>query len=150
VIESALRLVAGRAETKGQTLSAKIGENATPFADERAFKQILVNLLSNAVKFSPQGGAIDIACERLADGGVRLSVGDTGPGIPEDKVAQLFRPFERIDNSYQSGHSGTGLGLALVSGLVNLHGGRVWVENQKTGGLIAHVELPGRQIRAAA
>jgi two-component system cell cycle sensor histidine kinase PleC len=149
-IESALRLVAQRAETKGQTLSAKVGEGATPFADERAFKQILVNLLSNAVKFSPQGGAIDIACVQLADGGVRLSVGDTGPGIPEEKVAQLFRPFERADNSYQGGAGGTGLGLALVRGLVSLHGGRAWVENKKTGGLIAYVELPGRQVRAAA
>lgn len=149
-VEGALRLIAGRAELKGQTVSANIENGVTPFADERAFKQILVNLLSNAVKFSPQGGAIDVVCVRTADGGVRIAVGDTGPGIPEAKVAQLFRPFERIDNSYQSGAGGTGLGLALVRGLVNLHGGRVWVENKTTGGLIAHVELPPREVRAAA
>jgi two-component system cell cycle sensor histidine kinase PleC len=102
------------------------------------------------VKFSPQGGAIDVSCVRLGNGAVRLSVADTGPGIPEEKIAQLFRPFERVDNSYQSGAGGTGLGLALVRGLVTLHGGRVWVENKKSGGLIAHVELPGREVRAAA
>jgi two-component system cell cycle sensor histidine kinase PleC len=149
-IDGALRLIAGRAELKGQTLTASVEEGIAPFADERAFKQILVNLLSNAVKFSPQGGTIDVSCERMLDGGVHIAIGDTGPGIPEDKVAQLFRPFQRVDNSYQSGAGGTGLGLALVRGLVGLHGGRVWVENKKTGGLIAHVELPGREIRAAA
>lgn len=149
-IDGALRLVAGRVEAKNQTLAASVEDGVAPFADERAFKQILVNLLSNAVKFSPQGGAIEVNCTRIRDGGVHLAVGDTGPGIPEDKVAQLFRPFERVDNSYQSGAGGTGLGLALVRGLVNLHGGRVWVENKQTGGLIAHVELPGREMRAAA
>jgi two-component system cell cycle sensor histidine kinase PleC len=149
-VESAMRLVAVRAEQKGQTLNANVGKDVTPFADERALKQILVNLLSNAVKFSPQGGTIDVVCVHLRDGGVRLSVGDTGPGIPEDKIAQLFRPFERVDNSYHSGTGGTGLGLALVRGLVNLHGGRVWVENKKAGGLIAHVELPDREARVAA
>ncbi|MFM9865583.1 MAG: sensor histidine kinase, partial [Micropepsaceae bacterium] len=150
VIESALRLVAHRAEQKKQTLIASIDENITPFADERAFKQILVNLLSNAVKFSPEGGAIDVACRRLGDGGVRLSIGDSGPGIPDGKIAKLFRPFERVDNSYQNGAGGTGLGLALVRGLVGLHSGRVWVENKPSGGLLAHVELPGRELRAVA
>lgn len=149
-IEAAIRLVAHRAEQKGQTLSATIADGIVPFADERAFKQILVNLLSNAVKFSPNGGTIDLVCARGGQDGVRLSIGDTGPGVPEDKVATLFRPFERIDNSYGSGTGGTGLGLALVRGLVTLHGGRVWVENKKSGGLIAHVELPGREVRAAA
>lgn len=149
-VESALRLVARRAELKSQSLSAKIEDGVTPFADERAFKQIIVNLLSNAVKFSPVGGLIEIACAQASDGGVRLSISDTGPGIPEDKVSHLFRPFERVDNSYQSGAGGTGLGLALVRGLVNLHGGRVWVENKQTGGLVAHVELPSRGVRAAA
>jgi len=150
VVDGALRLVTQRAESKSQTLTANVDAKFAPFADERAFKQILVNLLSNAVKFSPEGGRIDIGCKPTQGGGLHLTVGDTGPGIPEDKIAQLFRPFERVDNSYQSGNAGTGLGLALVRGLVNLHGGRVWVENKKTGGLLVHVELPGREVRAAA
>lgn len=150
VIESALRLVAHRAEEKAQTLAADLDAGITPFADERAFKQILVNLLSNAVKFSPEGGAIGVACRRLGDGSVRITVSDSGPGIPEDRVASLFRPFERVDNSYGSGAGGTGLGLALVRGLVALHGGRVWVENKASKGLLAHVELPGRELHAVA
>jgi two-component system cell cycle sensor histidine kinase PleC len=150
VIDSALRLIANRADEKSQTLNADLDAGITPFADERAFKQILVNLLSNAVKFSPQGGAIDVVCRRLNDGGVRITIGDSGPGIPDDKIASLFRPFERVDNSYGSGAGGTGLGLALVRGLVALHGGRVWVENKSPTGIFAHVELPGRELRAVA
>ncbi len=150
VIESALRLVAHRAEEKGQSLTADLDNAITPFADERAFKQILVNLLSNAVKFSPKGGDIGVACRRVGDGGVVITVSDTGPGIPEDRISSLFRPFERVDNSYGSGAGGTGLGLALVRGLVALHSGRVWVENKPSQGLLAHVELPGRELRAVA
>lgn len=150
VIDSSLRMIAQRAERRMQTLRADVEAGITPFADERAFKQILVNLLSNAVKFSPERGHIDVICRRMGDGGVRLSVGDTGPGVPADKIKLLFRPFERVDNSYGSGAAGTGLGLALVRGLVALHEGRVWVENKPEGGLLAHVELPGRDQRAAA
>jgi two-component system cell cycle sensor histidine kinase PleC len=149
IIESALRLIAHRADQKSQTITHHIGAGITPYADERAFKQILVNLLSNAVKFSPQGSQIEIVCKRTNNGGMHLAVGDTGPGIPEAKIARLFRPFERVDNSYGSG-GGTGLGLALVHGLVTLHGGRVWMENKKTGGLLVHVELPGDPDRAVA
>jgi two-component system cell cycle sensor histidine kinase PleC len=150
IVDAAVRLVAHRADEKSLTIETRIDPGVTPFADERAFKQILVNLLSNAVKFSPVGGAVEIACVAMRDGGVRLTVGDTGPGIPEDKINLLFRPFERVDNSYGNGTGGTGLGLALVRGLVNLHAGRVWVENKKTGGLSAHAEFPGRESRAAA
>jgi two-component system, cell cycle sensor histidine kinase PleC len=150
VVDSALRLVAHRAEAKSQTIATEVDPKLTPFADERALKQILVNLLSNAVKFSPGGGTIDVVCKPAQGGGLYLTVGDSGPGIPNEKIAQLFRPFERVDNTYQNGHAGTGLGLALVHGLVMLHGGNVWVENKPQGGLLAHVELPGREVRAVA
>jgi two-component system cell cycle sensor histidine kinase PleC len=150
VVAGTMRLVAQRAAEKEQTLTADVEPGITPFADERAFKQILANVLSNAVKFTPVGGAINVACRRIAGGGVRVTVADTGPGIPEEKIARLFRPFERLDNSYNSGAAGTGLGLALVRGLVGLHAGRVWFENKTSGGLLAHVELPGRERRAVA
>jgi two-component system cell cycle sensor histidine kinase PleC len=149
-IESAVTLVAHRAEQKSQTLAVRVQPGLKPFADERAFKQILINLLSNAVKFSPEGGALELSCEQTAGGGVTLAVSDSGPGIPNDKINELFRPFARADNSYGRSTGGTGLGLALVLGLVNLHGGKVWLENKPQGGLRACVELPGRALRAVA
>lgn len=149
-IDSAMRLIAHRASEKQQTVSAEVDKTAAPFADERAFKQILLNLLSNAVKFSPPSGVITVRCQRAPSGAVRLSVLDSGPGIPADKIVQLFRPFSRVDNRYDRSANGTGLGLALVRGLVALHGGTVHLENRREGGLAAIVDFPPALVHAAA
>jgi two-component system cell cycle sensor histidine kinase PleC len=141
-VEAAVRLIAQRAEAKGQTIAVDVDAKAALFADERAFKQILLNLLSNAVKFSPAGGAVAVSCRQQADGAVSVAISDQGPGIPPDKIKQLFRPFSRVDNRYDRNANGTGLGLALVRGLVALHGGKVWLENKAEGGLVATVEFP--------
>ncbi len=149
-VDAAVRIVAHRAESKGQCINVEIDTGVRLHADERAFKQILLNLLSNAVKFSPEGGRVAISCRAQPDGAARVVIEDTGPGIPADKVATLFRPFSRVDNRYDSSSNGTGLGLALVRGLVALHDGKVWVENKPAGGLMAIVEFPGQSVAAQA
>ena len=149
VIAGAVRLVAQRAEQAKQTIAIEVGADVRPFIDERAFKQILLNLLSNAIKFSPEGGAIGVSCRSGPDGAVLLCVADCGPGIPEEKIRTLFRPFSRVDNRYDRSENGTGLGLALVHGLVGLHDGRVWLRNKVGGGLEVFVEFSAREARAA-
>jgi len=149
-IEGAVRFIAHRADDKRQSIEVRIDPHVRIVADERAFKQVLLNLLSNAVKFSPPGGKIMISCARQLEGGTCLTVSDDGPGIPLDKIKQLFRPFSRVDNRYDRDTNGTGLGLALVRGLVALHGGKVWLENRPTGGLVAGVEFPGPSETAQA
>lgn len=149
-VDAAVRIVAHRAESKGQRIDVQVDGGVRLRADERAFKQILLNLLSNAVKFSPEGGRVAISCRAHPDGTTRVVIEDTGPGIPADKVATLFRPFSRVDNRYDSNSNGTGLGLALVRGLVALHDGKVWVENKPAGGLMAIVEFPGQSVAAKA
>lgn len=149
-IEAAVRLIAQRAEAKHQTIDVSVDPQVRLLADERAFKQILLNLLSNAVKFSPERGSISVSCTRQPDGTTRLTVADEGPGIPDDKIKQLFRPFSQVDNRYDRNTGGTGLGLALVRGLVALHDGTVWVENKPTGGLVAAIEFPDQNARAQA
>jgi signal transduction histidine kinase len=96
--------------------------------DERRLRQVIFNLLSNAVKFTPEDGSVIVATARV-DGEVRVSVTDTGPGIaPEDRV-RIFEEFQQTDvGVHQS--EGTGLGLALSKRLVELHGGRIWVESE--------------------
>jgi signal transduction histidine kinase len=101
--------------------------------------QALGNLIGNALKFTPPGGEIRLAAEVDSDG-VRLSVADSGPGIPEEDVPHVFDRFwtARRDSRVR----GTGMGLAIVRGIVEAHGGRVWVERNARGGATFKLRLP--------
>ncbi|HEY4264915.1 MAG TPA: HAMP domain-containing sensor histidine kinase [Micropepsaceae bacterium] len=142
-LDGALKFVSARARERGQTLSISVADDAAIlYADERALKQIVINLVSNAVKFTHDGGHIEMTAKRNNTGDFDLTVADNGPGIPKDKIGKIFKPFSRVDNRYDSGNSGTGLGLALVRGLAELHGGRAWLESEEGGGTRVHVVLP--------
>jgi signal transduction histidine kinase len=96
--------------------------------DERRLRQVIFNLLSNAVKFTPEDGSVIVATSRV-DGEVRVSVTDTGPGIAPEERERIFEEFQQTDVGVQQSE-GTGLGLALSKRLVELHGGRIWVESE--------------------
>ncbi len=110
-------------------------------ADERAVKQILLNLLSNAIKFSEQGSRIYVGTSIVADSLV-LSVRDTGIGISKENLPRLGSPFFQIDASYNRNHEGTGLGLSVVKGLVDLHKGGMEIESELNVGTTVTVRLP--------
>jgi PAS domain S-box-containing protein len=131
LIDAALRLITPQATKKSLRLTTTFdSELGTIAADERRIKQMLVNLLSNAVKFTPEGGKVGLEITREQGGeAIRFTVWDTGIGIPADKIHELFQPFVQIDSSLSREYTGTGLGLALVSRLANLHGGSVGVES---------------------
>ncbi|MBL8705470.1 MAG: hypothetical protein JNM30_11520, partial [Rhodospirillales bacterium] len=119
-------------------------------ADERSLRQIVLNLVANALKFTPAGGRATIAVEAGPDGMVRLSVSDTGIGIAPEDMARLMQPFVQVDSAYGRRHKGSGLGLALVRTLVELHGGRVSIDSALGRGTTVHVDLPGWRAAAAA
>jgi two-component system, NtrC family, sensor kinase len=96
--------------------------------DERRLRQVIFNLLSNAVKFTPEDGSVIVATSQV-DGEVRVSVTDTGPGIAPEDRERIFEEFQQTDVGVQQSE-GTGLGLALSKRLVELHGGRIWVESE--------------------
>jgi len=105
------------------------------FADARRLKQILVNLLSNAVKFTPEHGSITLrVATRLDQDLIQFSVIDTGIGIASEDMHRLFHPFVQVDSSLNRHHEGSGLGLALVQKLTDLHGGSVHVESDGVPG----------------
>jgi PAS domain S-box-containing protein len=100
----------------------------TLHADEGKFKQVLYNLLSNAVKFTPAGGRVETTARRVGDQ-VEVVVLDTGVGIAPADQQRIFEQFVQVDSSARREHEGTGLGLALTRRLVELQGGRIWVES---------------------
>jgi signal transduction histidine kinase len=97
-------------------------------ADERRIRQVVFNLLSNAVKFTPEGGSVILSSARM-NGEVRVSVSDTGPGIAAEDQARIFEEFQQTDVGGRQ-LEGTGLGLAVSKRLIELHGGRIWVESE--------------------
>jgi len=110
-------------------------------ADQQRLKQVLLNLLSNAVKYNRIGGSMNVRCERTPEGRVRINVSDTGLGIPPEKIALLFNPFERL-GAEQTEVEGTGIGLVLSKRLVEVMDGTIGIVSQVNVGTTFWVELP--------
>jgi signal transduction histidine kinase len=108
-------------------------------ADEQRIAQVLDNLLTNAARYSPPDTRIGVRA-RAVDGHVEVAVQDQGPGVPEDKREQVFDKFVRLDGSNHPG--GSGLGLAICRGIVQAHGGRIWVEANPDQGSTFAFSLP--------
>ena len=106
-------------------------------------QQLLTHLVGNAFKFTPDGGKVHIRLQETGTA-VRLTVEDSGIGIPEDKLGEIFDRFFQVDGSTTREHNGQGLGLALCHDIVTNHEGRIWAENLETGGARFTVLLPRR------
>jgi len=144
---SCLRLIKQPATQKALTIHPQISDQlGTLPADSRRLKQILVNLLGNAVKFTPEHGEIGLNVERdEAQGVVRFCVWDTGIGIAKEHYEKLFMPFVQLDSRLARNYNGTGLGLALVYRMTELHGGSVQIDSQVNQGSRFTVSLPLQQ-----
>ncbi len=116
------------------------------WADERAVRQIVLNILSNAVKFTPQGGEITIKVGWTSSGGQYLSVNDTGPGIPEDEIPVVMSSFGRGSLAIKTAEQGSGLGLPIVKGLVDLHGGGFQLKSKPREGTEVIVTFPAARV----
>ena len=145
-VESAAELLDSAARTKGLALHTTVNPTvpATILGDVTRLRQILVNLLANAVKFT-RHGRIDLrlSAQTLTDGQVELhfSVADTGIGMTPEGVAKLFKPFSQAEASTTRQFGGTGLGLAISKRLVELQGGRIWVESTAGQGSVFHFTI---------
>jgi PAS domain S-box-containing protein len=111
-------------------------------ADIRRLDQVLSNLLSNALKFTGEGGQIEIGARSDTGKGVMVWVKDTGVGISEEEIGQIFEKYRQLSGGKSSSLKGTGLGLAICKKIVEAHGGRIWVESELEKGSIFFVSLP--------
>jgi signal transduction histidine kinase len=141
LVRECAELMAERAAAGGITLGTDLEQAPRQLsADRRAVKQILLNLLSNAIKFTPGGGAVTLQVD-YGGGQCRFTVADTGIGMPAGEMNRIGNPFVQLSNN-SGRHAGTGLGLALVRGLVDLHGGSFRIESTEGHGTTATVMLP--------
>jgi signal transduction histidine kinase len=143
-LQDTLVLVRERATRHGIDLGLQVDERlGTLVADERKIKQVMLNLLSNAVKFTPEGGRVEVRAVPT-DGGVEISVADTGIGIAPEHQELIFEEFRQVGGDYAHKREGTGLGLTLARKLVELHGGRIWVKSQPSQGSTFTFSIPER------
>lgn len=143
LVETCHRLVAEQAERARVRL--KVESHQAParlVADARKVKQILLNLLTNAIKFTPEGGAVTLTITPAADGGVVLTVADTGVGIAAEDLPRVLTPFGQAAHDVNRVQEGTGLGLPLAKRLAELHGGRLDLASTVGVGTTVTVVLP--------
>jgi signal transduction histidine kinase len=114
-------------------------------ADLRTCKQMVLNLVTNAIKFTEPGGAVTVSVRRATEGGIMLTVSDTGIGMDEREIKIALQPFRQIDSGLARRHEGTGLGLPLVKALAELHGGRLEIESVPSKGTTATVRFPAER-----
>ena len=149
LLQDSLPMVSEQASAKNVQLQLSIGDSVNAaWLDGRKVTQITLNLLSNAIKFTPENGHVSLSAEivthentnRSNGPWLHIAVRDTGIGIAPEDIAKLFRSFEQVTTLHQS--KGTGLGLALVKQLAELHGGNVSVDSEVGRGSCFHVYLP--------
>jgi cell cycle sensor histidine kinase DivJ len=141
-VELSLSMTRQQAEAKSIALSSDVPDTLGEVCyDRRAMQQILINLLANAVKFTPRGGSVSVAARRK-DGRFELEVSDTGIGMSREDLQRIGQPFMQVQNDYTRQFEGTGLGLALVKGLVALQGGTMAIESAPGAGTCVRISLP--------
>ncbi|MGV3579720.1 PAS domain-containing sensor histidine kinase [Brevundimonas sp.] len=150
VCEDAIRLMRGKAQDSGLTLSLQAPELPEIDADYRGLKQVMLNLISNAVKFTPEGGEITVSLARLGLGRVRIAVTDTGIGIAAEDLARLAQPFEQVEGQHSKTTQGTGLGLSLTKALIELHQGEMLMESEPGAGTTVSFDIPMKRPGAPA
>ena len=147
IVKSCLMLLGERARSAEVRLEQRLPEDLPALrADPRKLKQVMLNLLTNAVKFTPPGGTVTVTAVHQPGGGVSFSVVDTGIGIDPDDFDKVLAPFGQVDSGLGRKYEGTGLGLPLSRGFIELHGGRLELDSTPGEGTTVAVILPKERV----
>ncbi|SEG74082.1 two-component system histidine kinase PnpS [Paenibacillus sp. UNC499MF] len=148
IIQKSLHMMEAEADKKKIALSMNVDEALFLEADEDRLRQILINLMANGINYTPEGGRVSVAAELAGSGAdgederIRISVKDTGIGIPKKDLPRIFERFYRVDKARSRSSGGTGLGLSIVKHLVEMHHGTIRVESEVGYGTEFIIELP--------
>jgi signal transduction histidine kinase len=143
VVETVRAATESLAQNKKLTLTTSVDKSLpVGLGDEQRITQVLLNLVGNAIKFTDVGEVRVTA--KAVNGHFNISVTDTGPGIPTEHQIRIFEQFHQVDSSNTKAKGGTGLGLAIAKEIVEMHGGRIWVESTLGKGSTFQLELPTR------
>lgn len=138
-------------QTQADTLDVRIMKTVASdfpmvYGDPQLLRQALLNLLSNAVKFSPPGSRVRVSAARTLRSGVRITVGDRGPGIPDAEIERILEPFKQASHGPGRTGVGTGLGLSLAKAFLELHEGRLQLLSQEGEGTRAVMTIPSGRV----
>jgi signal transduction histidine kinase len=149
VVETVRSATESLAQNKRLDIKTEVAKSLpVGLGDEQRLTQVLLNLVGNAIKFTDTGEVRVTA--KSVNGHFNVSVCDTGPGIPEEHKTRIFDQFHQVDNSNTKAKGGTGLGLAIAKQIVEMHGGRIWVDSTLGNGSTFQMELPIRAAKAIA
>ena len=141
LIRSSVEVVKSLFDTKGLYIKLDIQDSLpTIFCDQIRIRQVIINILSNAGRFTAHGG-VTILCRHQKDE-ILFQISDTGPGIQEEDQKRIFEPFVQVDNSIRRKYGGSGLGLTISKKLIELHGGKMWLESKVGQGTTFYFSLP--------
>jgi two-component system cell cycle sensor histidine kinase PleC len=151
LVHSSINTIRPIAQQKSIELDCDLGTvPVSIYVDQTKFKQVLLNLLSNSVKYTKPQGHIQIDAA-LDDGGdLVVSIRDTGIGIPPEQVEKVLEPFEQVADHLTRANEGTGLGLPIARGLIQLHGGELVLSSQLDVGTTAFLRLPSNRVHRVA
>lgn len=135
IVGDAVSLLAGAADTKGIRIEMEVGDVPTLQCDPERLVQVIGNLLANAVKFTPTGGTIRVRTV-VEEQSVRFEIADSGPGIPAEEIPRVF------DRHWKARSPGSGLGLYIARGVVQAHGGRIWIHSEPGRGTSVFFRIP--------
>lgn len=142
VVSQAIDVMRIRPDSKDISMQIKIPPSLSKVhADKANLEHLFINLITNAVKYTPQKGSVTIEAEEY-DNQILVKITDTGIGIPTDDIPKIFDEFFRSENAQAVETDGTGLGLAIVKYIVEIHGGRIWVESEENKGTCFNFTLP--------
>ena len=147
VLDAAIRPLHREAEEKSVTIKYGMTAERVLHIDLRKMTQVFGNLLSNAIKFTPPGGRVDIDWDVTVDGGLLISIRDTGEGIPTEDLERVLKPLDQVEDHLTRQHGGIGLGLPIARALVRLHGGELTLVSKVDVGTTVEIRLPADRVR---